>query len=265
MLKNIIEIIDLNYQNTFNSFCLGIAENKFISICGPNNCGKTILLRIIDRQIEIKNTITINNIKIEDYKETELSSLIKTIIPKEIIFINSTVEEELTFHMQHSTLKVSDKNNLYKQIIKQLKLNKILEKNVKHLDDDEIVKLQLATSLLIHPKILLIDNIGLYIEKKEMIEIIEFLKEYQRLRPITIIFITSSLEEVLLTDYMYVISESQIQIEGIPLEVIQKDNIMNKAGLNLPFMIDLSVKLRDYDLIKEIEQDKDRMVELLWK
>ena len=68
MLKNIIEIIDLNYQNTFNSFCLGIAENKFISICGPNNCGKTILLRIIDRQIEIKNTITINNIKIEDYK-----------------------------------------------------------------------------------------------------------------------------------------------------------------------------------------------------
>ena len=76
---------------------------------------------------------------------------------------------------------------------------------------------------------------------------------------------TNNLEEVLLTDYIYVISDSNILIEGIPIDVIQKDNIMNKAGLNLPFMVDLSVKLRDYDLVKEIEQDKERMVELLWK
>ena len=48
-------------------------------------------------------------------------------------------------------------------------------------------------------------------------------------------------------------------------EIIEKDNIMNKAGLNLPFMIDLSVKLRDYELVNCIEQDKDRMVDLLWK
>ena len=30
-------------------------------------------------------------------------------------------------------------------------------------------------------------------------------------------------------------------------------------------MIDLSVKLRDYGLIKEIELNKNRMVENLWK
>ena len=54
-------------------------------------------------------------------------------------------------------------------------------------------------------------------------------------------------------------------IEGNPIEIVEKDNIMNKAGLNLPFMIDLSVKLRDYELINCIEQDKDRMVDLLWK
>ena len=100
---------------------------------------------------------------------------------------------------------------------------------------------------------------------EEMTNIIKFLKEYQEQRNVTIIYVTSSLEESLLTDYIYVISDSQIQIEGIPIEVIQKDNIMNKAGLNVPFMIDLSVKLRDYDLIKDIEIDKNRMVELLWK
>ena len=47
--------------------------------------------------------------------------------------------------------------------------------------------------------------------------------------------------------------------------MLEKDNIINKAGLELPFMMDLSVKLRDYDLIKDIELDMEKMVDNLWK
>lgn len=265
MSRNIIEIIDLTYKNIFTNFSIGIEENKFISISGPNNCGKTTLLRILDRQIECFNTITINDIKIENYKITDISSLIKTIIPKEIVFINNTVEEELNFYLEQANLSKEAKQKKYKQVVKDLKLTKILSKELKCLNDSEIIKLQLASSLLTTPKILLIDNIGIFFDKKDMNDIITILRTYQKKEHITIIMVTSNLEEVLKTDYIYVINDSTILIEGEPLEVIQKDNVMNKAGLNLPFMIDLSVKLRDYDLVKEIEQDQDRMVELLWK
>ena len=264
MSKNIIEVIGLTYKNIFNNFSIGIEQNKFICIAGPNNCGKTTLLRILDRQIECINTITINNKKIEDYKITDLSTLIKIIIPKEIIFINNTVEEELNFYLEQTNLSKEERQNKYKKIIKEFKLSKLLTKELKCLSDKEIIKIQLATSLLTNPQVLLIDNIGIFFEKKEMIAIIEVLKTYQS-ENLTIIMVTSNLEEALITDYMYVISESNILIEGSPLEIVQKDNIMNKAGLNLPFMVDLSVKLRDYDLVKVIEQDQERMVELLWK
>ena len=264
MSKNIIEVISLTYKNIFKNFSIGIEQNKFISISGPNNCGKTTLLRILDRQIECLNTITINNVKIEDYKITDISTLIKTIIPKEIIFINNTVEEELNFYLEQTNLPKEERQKKYKKIIKEFKLTKILSKELKCLTDKEIIKLQLAISISTIPKILLVDDIGIYFDKKEMQEIIDILKDYQK-EDLTIIMVTSNLEEALKTDYMYVISESNILIEGEPLEIIQKDNIMNKAGLNLPFMIDLSVKLRDYDLVKVIEQDQERMVELLWK
>ena len=264
MSKNIIEVISLTYKNIFENFSIGIEKNKFISISGPNNCGKTTLLRILDRQIECLNTITINDIKIEGYKITDLSPLIKTIIPKEIIFINNTVEEELNFYLEQTIFSKEERQKKYKKIIKDFKLTKILSKELKCLTDKEIIKLQLATSLLTSPKILLVDDIGIYFDKKEMQESINILKDYQK-DDLTIIMVTSNLEEALKTDYMYVISESNILIEGKPIEIIQKDNIMNKAGLNLPFMIDLSVKLRDYDLVNVIEQDQERMVELLWK
>ncbi len=265
MSKNIIEIIDLSYKDIFNGLSIAIEENKFISLTGPNNCGKTTLLRILDRQIDVSNSIVVNDIKLEKYKITYLSPLIKTVIPKEIIFINNTVEEEINFYLEQTTLAKEEKNKRYKKIIKEFKLNKLLEKELKSLEDSEIVKLQLVLSLIVKPQILLLDNIGIYYNKKDMLDILNILKEYQEQEKITIIMVTNNLEETLFTDYIYVISDSNILIEGKPLDVIQKDNVMNKAGLNLPFMVDLSVKLRDYDLVKEIEQDKERMVELLWK
>ena len=76
---------------------------------------------------------------------------------------------------------------------------------------------------------------------------------------------TNNMDIALLSDYIYVFSDSLVLLEGFPLEVLQKDNVLNKLGINLPFMMDLSVKLKDYDLIKDIELDMDRMVDLLWK
>jgi len=264
MSENIIEIIGLTYKNIFNDFSLGIEENKFITIAGPNNCGKTTLLRMLDNQIEINNTFTLYNIKLEDYKLTDLYQIMKIIIPGEINYVKNTLEEELNYYLDQMNLSKEDKTSRYKKVIKELKLSKYQSVKLDTLSIKETIKVQLALALIYKPSIVFIDDISVYFDKKEIISIIEILKQYQQ-ENTTIVLITSSLEIALLSDYLYVINESKIMIEGNPIEIIEKDNIMNKAGLNLPFMIDLSVKLRDYELVNCIEQDKDRMVDLLWK
>jgi energy-coupling factor transport system ATP-binding protein len=264
MSENIIEIIGLTYKNIFNDFSLGIEENKFITIAGPNNCGKTTLLRMLDNQIEINNTFTLYDIKLEDYKLTDLYQIMKIIIPGEINYVKNTLEEELNYYLDQMNLSKEDKTSRYKKVIKELKLSKYQSVKLDTLSIKETIKVQLALALIYKPSIIFIDDISVYFDKKEITSIIEILKQYQQ-ENTTIVLITSSLEIALLSDYLYVINESKIMIEGNPIEIIEKDNIMNKAGLNLPFMIDLSVKLRDYELVNCIEQDKDRMVDLLWK
>lgn len=264
MSENIIEIIGLTYKNIFNDFSLGIEENKFITIAGPNNCGKTTLLRMLDNQIEINNTFTLYDIKLEDYKLTDLYQIMKIIIPGEINYVKNTLEEELNYYLEQMNLSKEDKTSRYKKVIKELKLSKYQSVKLYTLSIKETIKVQLALALIYKPSIIFIDDISVYFDKKEIISIIEILKQYQQ-ENTTIVLITSSLEIALLSDYLYVINESKIMIEGNPIEIVEKDNIMNKAGLNVPFMIDLSVKLRDYELVNCIEQDKDRMVDLLWK
>ena len=103
--------------------------------------------------------------------------------------------------------------------------------------------------------------------KEEKENIINVLRKYQSKSDLTIIITTSNLSDCLESDYIYVINNNSIVLEGEPLEVLQKDNILNRVGLELPFIIDLSVKLRDYDLINDIELNMtlDRMVNILWK
>ena len=264
MSKNIIEIIGLTYKGIFNDFSIGLEENKFITIAGPNNCGKTTLLRMLDNQIDINNTITMYDIKLEDYKLTDLYQILKVIIPGEINYVTNTLEEELNHYLDLLNLSKDEKTKRYKKVIKELKLSKYQSSNLDSLDIKETIKVQLALAFIYNPSIIFIDDISVYFDKKELDTIIEILKQYQQ-ENTTIVLVTSSLDIALQSDYLYVISDSNIMIEGNPIEIIEKDNIMNKAGLNLPFMIDLSVKLRDYELINCIEQDKDRMVDLLWK
>ena len=263
MNGNCIEIIGLTYKEIFRNFSIAFEDKKFITVVGPNNCGKTTLIRIIDNQKMVNNTILIYGKKQEEYKLTELNNIIKTIIPTEISFVQNTVEEELYYQLP-SELSKEIKQKMIKEVSKKFKINKILPKLVENLSEKEIIRLQLALSLITRPKIILIDDLNLYFEKKELMEIIKLLKKITEDDKITIIMVTSNLEYTLESDYIYVINDSKIMLEGKPKGVFEKDNTLNKIGLELPFMMDLSVKLRDYDLIKMIELDMDGMVNILW-
>ena len=57
----------------------------------------------------------------------------------------------------------------------------------------------------------------------------------------------------------------EIIMEGKPSSVLREEKILNRIGLELPFMIDLSLKLEFYELLDNEITDMDRMVDTLWK
>ena len=60
-------------------------------------------------------------------------------------------------------------------------------------------------------------------------------------------------------------NDGDIILEGEPLTVLKEDTLINRLGLSLPFMVDLSLKLEFYELLDKVEVDIDRMVNTLWK
>lgn len=263
-MQNILEINNLNYLNIFNNFNLKIEKNKLTSISGPNNCGKTSLVNIISRKIKLQQDIKILDNNINNYKITDYYKIVKAIIPLEEIYIYETVEEELNYYIDQLFLNKEEKNKRIKNIQKNLSLTKIKKKRISELTKKEYINLQIAIAIASMPKLLVIDDLSAYLDNSDMKKIISYFRYLIKNYDIAIIINSTRLQDVIEADYLHIISESNVILSGKPLEVLQKDNVLNKAGIRVPFMIDLSVKLRDYNLIDDVELDMNRMLEKLW-
>lgn len=267
MQDNVIEVNNLSLPFAFQNFNISFERNKITAITGANNCGKTTLIRSIIGQIFTDNTIYIFSQELEYYRITELNIIMKSIIPGEFIFQKETAYEELLSSLDYLEITGETKNKKVKTIIKDLELTKIEKQSPLKLSLSDQIKLQLAKCLISQPKILLLDDIFIYMSKNDTKQIIETLKKYQEEMDLTIVLTTSNLNDCLSCDYVYVIDNNTVALEGTPESVLTKDNVLNRIGLELPFMVDLSVKLCDYDLINDINLniDVDGMVDILWK
>ena len=248
-MTKIIEINNFSDDNLFENLTINVEKNTITTISGANSCGKTTLIRILNREVITRSNILLNNININDYTVSEYTNLVQAVIPSEIIFNENTLEKEL--------------NNI--NLVKGLRIKSILNKNIKDLTIKEKVLAQIAIALDTKPQVLLLDNIFIYFNDKEREEIFTFLRNFQKKYNLTVVLTTIDLRDSLYTDYLYIIGNKKIILKGEPIKVLEKDNILNKVGLNIPFMADLSVKLKDYDLLDSIILEKDRMVDILWK
>ena len=265
-MKELLEVTNLSYKDLFENISFQVEPEKFITISGANNCGKTTLIRILSGQIPTTQEIKLLGMYIEEYPQNLWKEITGTIIPQDNpTFLFKTVEEELNYTIHLFKKKEEEKKETYKEIIKKYKLTKYQKKNPNEVPEFIKIKILLAEKLLGSPQILFLDDICGELDIKEKKEMINLLRTLQLETGISIVMTTSDLNIALESDYLLIIDEKKLLLEGEPLSIIEKDNVLNKIGLELPFMVDLSVKLRDYNLVEKTELDIDRLVDNIWK
>ena len=52
-MENIISIYNLSLADLLNKITISVEKNTFITISGPNNCGKTALIRVLNKELFI--------------------------------------------------------------------------------------------------------------------------------------------------------------------------------------------------------------------
>ena len=180
--KNKIAVDGINLQ---------IKKGELFALLGTNGAGKTTTIKMLSGII----LPTSGNIKIENMNMDNEVFKIKEILnisPQETaVAPNLTVKENLEF--MAGVYQIKNKDNKINKLIKDFKLEEILNKKAKTLSGGWQRRLSIAISLINDPKVLFLDEptLGLdVIARKELWKIINELKG-----KMTIILTTHYMEE----------------------------------------------------------------------
>lgn len=203
---------------------LQIKKGELFALLGTNGAGKTTTIKMLSGlilptsgDIEIEKT----DMKKDIFKIKELLN----VSPQETaIAPNLTVKENLEF--MAGVYQISNKEKKIDDLIKQFKLEEILNKKAKTLSGGWQRKVSIALSLINDPKILFLDEptLGLdVIARKELWNVIKGLKG-----KITIILTTHYMEEAEnLSDRIGIMSNGKLVDIGTSNELIKKTKTKN--------------------------------------
>ena len=207
-----------------NGINLQIKQGELFALLGVNGAGKTTTIKMLSGLIlPTSGDITIENMNMK--KDVFKIKEILNVSPQETaIAPNLTVKENLEF--MAGVYQINDKDKKINELIKQFKLNEVLNKKAKTLSGGWQRKVSIAISLINEPKILFLDEptLGLdVIARKELWKVIEGLKG-----KITIILTTHYMEEAeSLSDRIGIMANGNLIDIGTAKELIKKTKTKN--------------------------------------
>lgn len=134
-------------------------------------------------------------------------------------------------------------------------------RNKKDLTKIDEIKLNILGNLNSDKKIFVFFNVLTYLDKDFVERIIRFLKLGKK----RIINYTTEIEETLMLDYIIVIHDNKVIMEGKKELILREDKILKKLGFKLPLIVELSSGLKLYGLVDKIYFNNKELVDVLWK
>ena len=137
----------------------------------------------------------------------------------------------------------------------------MINKNFINISTEDRIYIKILSLLIIVPSLFCIDDLLTYLELDRKIKILNYIKE----KNITLLNVTSNMEELLYMDKILVMNKGKKEIFDKTEVVLDREDIFKDLGLSLPFIYDINNLLKSYELINDTHIIEKELVDLLWK
>lgn len=183
LYSNHVAIENINFK---------INSGEYVCLMGENGSGKSTLIKTIVGLIKPENGAVKINIPLDEVaylSQTNLKDLDFPATAREIIMLGRQKHKKLPFYTN------KDKE-LYKEIIKQLKIEDIQDKRIGDLSGGQKQRVLIARALIKKPKLLILDEPATGLDYNITKELYEILESQNKKDKTTIIMATHDLDEV---------------------------------------------------------------------
>lgn len=239
-LNNLSKIFET--KKVIDNLSLSINKGELICFLGPSGCGKTTTLQMIGGFLKP----TSGSIFIDGENVTSLPPELRpvsTVFQSYALFPHLNVIQNVIYGLKFQGFKKKEaleKGEKYLDIVNLLEFK---NRKIHELSGGQQQRVALARSLIINPKVLLLDEPLSNLDANLRIKMRNEIKGIQKKFNITMIFVTHDQEEALsISDRIAIMKDGKIEQLGTPEEIyntpknsfvlnfIENSNILSKAN-----------------------------------
>lgn len=199
-----------------------IREGELVCILGPSGCGKTTLLNIIGGFVsDYSGDVLLSNENINNIPPEKRE--IATVFQSYGLFTHKNVIDNVSYGLKLLKIDKNTREKRARDMLEKVGLAGYDKKKIKELSGGEQQRVAIARSMVLNPKLLLLDeplsNLDVHLRDVMRKEI----KRIQKQFGVTMIIVTHDQEDAFkLADRVIVINEGHIEQIGTPEELYKE-------------------------------------------
>lgn len=238
-------------QTALNKVDLDVKEGDFIAILGHNGSGKSTLAKHINAIL----VPTEGTLWVDGYDTSDEENLWEVRQRAGMVFQNpdnqiiaSVVEEDVGFGPENMGVPTDEIWQRVEESLKAVGMLKYRNHSPNKLSGGQKQRVAIAGVMAMQPKCIVLDEPTAMLDPVGRREVLKAVHRLNRERGVTIILITHYMEEVVDADYVYVMDDGNVVMQGDPRSIFSQVERLKSYRLDVPQITLLAHELKEAGL-----------------
>ncbi len=238
-----------SFDGTFalNGIDFSVEEGEFVAVLGHNGSGKSTLARLINGLL----TPTEGQISVLGKQVVEGKGIFEIRKNVGIVFQNpdnqtvaSIVEDDVAFGPENVGISRKEIGERIDFALNAVGMQEYRNATTSRLSGGQKQRIAIAGVLALKPRIMILDEATAMLDPRGRKEVLDVVLRLNKEEGITVLLITHFPEEAMLADRAIVMNKGEIVMQGVPSEILCKEEELETYNLTLPTPVKICRALR---------------------
>lgn len=230
---------------------LSVEPGQFIAVLGHNGSGKSTFAKHINALLTpSEGTLIVDGMDVNDenlvYDIRQRAGMVFQNPDNQIIA--SVVQEDVGFGPENLGIPTEQIWERVEQSLKSVGMWKYREHSPNKLSGGQKQRVAIAGVMAMEPKCIILDEPTAMLDPDGRKEVLQAVHKLNKEKGVTIILITHYMEEVVDADYVYVMDQGKVVMEGNPRGIFSQVDVLQEHRLDVPQITALAHELKNSGL-----------------
>lgn len=239
-----------------------IPKGSYTTIVGHNGSGKSTIAKLLIGLLKAKSgEIKILGNTLNEENVYSLRNHVGIVFQNpDNQFIGSTVADDIAFGLENHCVPQKQMQAIIEDVAARVNMSDFLDSEPTKLSGGQKQRVAIAGILAIAPDIIIFDESTSMLDPQGKASINEQIQKLHDERNITILSITHDMEEVAQSEYVIVLKDRKVEMQGTPKQIFEHKGKLKEMKLELPFALSFSEKLKNEGIFKDSYCTLDEVV-----